>query len=233
MKRPSIWLDGATGTLGRALVEFLTERHYSLVLLSRNASFTHPNHPVLTLPDLGSDSESKFRNAINEYGAPTGFISASGISLNRLACQTTDADWNSVFAANLFHPTRILRWMVPSMFAERRGSIILISSLAATNPRIGQAAYAASKAALEAYVRATALEFAKKNVRINAVAPGFIDSKMLHSLPDKEKIQIRSKIPLDRWGTASEVATTSEFLLSDRSSYITGQTISMNGGYGM
>jgi len=207
---PLIWLDGATGSLGQAVHNHLLASGYQVLALPRDAM------------DVAG--------WIQESGAPAGLVCMSGVNLNRLLARTKDVDWSQLLEANLLHQSRLIQSLLPELMAQGAGSIVLCSSLAARHPRSGQVAYATSKGAVESYVRGLAREIGGKNIRVNAVAPGFIDSPMFHEIPEKERTAILARIPLGRTGSPADVAAAVEFLLSDRSTYLTGQTLRIDGG---
>ncbi|MEM6884170.1 MAG: SDR family oxidoreductase [Verrucomicrobiota bacterium] len=207
---PLIWLDGATGTLGQAVQKQLEASGYRVQALPRDSM------------DVSV--------WIEESGVPSGLVCMSGVNLNRLLARTTDEDWSQLLEANLLHQSRLVQALLPELMAQGTGSIVLCSSLAARHPRPGQAVYAASKGAVESYVRGLAREVGGKNIRVNAVAPGFIGSAMFEELPEKEQTAILAKIPLGRTGSPTDVAAAVEFLLSNRSAYLTGQTLRIDGG---
>ncbi|MEM1157575.1 MAG: SDR family oxidoreductase [Verrucomicrobiota bacterium] len=207
---PLVWLDGATGTLGQAVQKKLATSGYRVRALTRDSM--------------------EVAGWIEESGVPAGLVCMSGANFNRLLVRTEAVDWLQLLEANLLHQSRLVQALLPEWMAQGVGSIVLCSSLAARHPRTGQVAYAASKGAVESYVRGLAREVGGKNIRVNAIAPGFIDSAMFGKLPEKEQASILPKIPLGRTGSPTDVAAAVEFLLSDRSAYVTGQTLRIDGG---
>jgi len=165
-----------------------------------------------------------------QYGHIDVLVNNAGITRDGLMMRMSDDDWDLVLKVNLksaFIGTRaVSRYMV----RQRSGSIINISSYAGVCGNRGQANYSASKAGLVGLTKTTAKEFAVKNVRCNAIAPGFIRTDMTEVLPQQAKDMAMEQIPLKRFGEASDVAKAAAFLASDQSAYITGQVLSVDGG---
>ena len=141
-----------------------------------------------------------------------------------------DEDFDAVINTNLKGAFLCTRAIMRSMLKARRGSIVNISSVVGQMGNGGQSNYAASKAGLEGFTRATAMEVASRGLRVNAIAPGFIVTDMTDALDDKQKEAIQGRIPMQRLGSVADVAQAVSFLLSDMSLYITGQVLQVNGG---
>jgi len=156
-----------------------------------------------------------------------GLVNNAGISQDTLLGFMSNEDFDSVMRTNVYGPFYLTRWAIKKMLLKKSGSIVNITSLSGQAGNAGQFNYSASKAALIGMTKSLAQEVGKKNIRVNAVAPGLIETKMIEKLPLKE---IVANIPLKRIGLPKEVANVVSFLLSEESSYITGQTISVNGG---
>jgi 3-oxoacyl-[acyl-carrier protein] reductase len=165
-----------------------------------------------------------------EYGRIDVLVNNAGITRDGLLMRMTDDDWAKVIAVNLTSAFLGSRAVAKHMVRQRGGSIINISSYAGVAGNRGQANYSASKAGLLGLTKTTAKELAGKNVRCNAVAPGFIQTDMTEVLPQQAKDMAMAQIPLKRFGQAGDVARAVAFLASDRSSYITGQVLSVDGG---
>lgn len=166
--------------------------------------------------------------AANPGHALEAVVNNAGIHLDGMAGMMSDEDFDSVMQTNLYGPFYVLRYSVKKMLRARRGSIVNIASLAGQTGNAGQINYSASKAGLIAMTKSLAMEVGKRNIRVNCVSPGLIETEMLDSIPFLEKIVER--VPLGRLGKPEEVAGVVAFLCSDEAAYITGATISVNGG---
>lgn len=169
---------------------------------------------------------------VRELGAVDVLVCNAAVVLSKLASLQTVEDWRSVLDVDLLGPFLCIREAIPHMLARRRGSIICVSSIVAQRGSTGLASYAAAKGGLEAMVRALAVELAKKRIRVNAVAPGIIQTEMTAELRHLSSDEILKHIPLGRFGEPEEVARAVRFLASDDASYITGETLGVHGGLG-
>jgi len=160
-------------------------------------------------------------------------VNNAGITKDGLFVRMSDADWDSVVEINLTATFRLTRELTHPMMRRRSGRIINISSVVGVTGNPGQANYCASKAGLIGFSKSLAQEIATRGVTVNCVAPGFIESAMTEKLNDKQKEAIMSAIPARRMGTGAEIASAVVYLASDEASYITGQTIHVNGGMAM
>jgi 3-oxoacyl-[acyl-carrier protein] reductase len=158
-----------------------------------------------------------------------GFINCVGIMVRSFIPFTSKESFNSIITTNLTNAFVILKYVSLEMIKNKMGAILNVSSLAGSHGLKGQAAYSASKAGLDAVTRVLSKELSTYNIRVNGIAPGFIGTGILAE-PKEQDIAFKEKIPLKRFGTAAEVAHTVCFLISDYSSYITGQIIKIDGG---
>ncbi len=168
-----------------------------------------------------------------ELGGVDVLVNNAGITRDGLFVRMSDADWDAVLEVNLTAAFRLTRELTHPMMRRRFGRIINITSVVAVTGNPGQANYIASKAGMIGFTKSLAQEIASRNVTVNCVAPGFIESAMTDKLNDKQKEAIMGAIPMKRMGTGSEVAAAVAFLASGEAAYVTGQTIHVNGGMAM
>ena len=161
---------------------------------------------------------------------PTILVNNAAITRDTLALRMKDDDWNQVIETNLSSNFRITKACLKRMMKERNGRIISIASVVGLMGNAGQANYAASKAGVIGLTKALARELASRNITVNAVAPGFIDTDMTRNLPDEAKTALVAQIPAGRLGSPEDVAAAVLYLASPDASYVTGQTLSVNGG---
>jgi 3-oxoacyl-[acyl-carrier protein] reductase len=183
--------------------------------------------------NAGSYEEcEKFVNdVIAEHGTVDVCINNAGISKDSLLMRLNPAQWDEVMETNLKSVFNMTKQVIKPMMKARKGSIINMSSIIGIRGNAGQSSYAASKAGIIGFTKSIAHELGSRNIRCNAIAPGFVETDMTHYLKDEEGAKtFLAKIPLNRFGSAAEIADTTLFLASDMSSYITGQVISVCGG---
>jgi 3-oxoacyl-[acyl-carrier protein] reductase len=157
-------------------------------------------------------------------------VNNAGIVRDNLLMTMSDDEWAAVLDTNLTGTARCIRAVGQAMMLQKGGSIINLSSVAAVHPNRGQSNYAASKGGVEALTRAVAVEFARKKIRVNAVAPGVIETEMSQRVRDEAGDMIKDRVPLKRIGQSHEVAAAVHFLASDAAAYITGQVLLVDGG---
>lgn len=165
-----------------------------------------------------------------KFGAPVIVINNAGITKDNLMLRMKPDEWDGVISTNLSSLYRVTKAVLRGMTKARWGRIINISSVVAATGNMGQCNYAASKSGLEGFTRSLAHEVASRNVTVNAVAPGFIETDMTRDLPDAHKDSLLANVPLGRLGQPEEVAAVVAFLASDAAAYVTGSTLHVNGG---
>jgi 3-oxoacyl-[acyl-carrier protein] reductase len=173
------------------------------------------------------------KQAEEDLGGVEILVNNAGITRDGLFVRMSDEDWDSVINVNLSAVFRLTRELTHPMMRRRFGRIINITSVVGVTGNPGQANYCAAKAGMIGFSKSLAQEIASRNVTVNCVAPGFIESAMTDRLNDKQKDAIMSAIPMRRMGTGTEVASAVAYLATDAAGYITGQTIHVNGGMAM
>jgi 3-oxoacyl-[acyl-carrier protein] reductase len=164
------------------------------------------------------------------YSMPSILINNAGITRDNLLMRMKDEEWNDIIQTNLTSIFRISKACLRDMMKARKGRIISIASVVGLTGNPGQANYAAAKAGIFGFTKSLAREVGPRGITVNAVAPGFIDTDMTRALADETKKALLSQIPLNRLGQAEEIASAVTFLASPEASYITGETINVNGG---
>ena len=176
-------------------------------------------------------SEAFVNEVVKTFGTIDVCVNNAGISKDNLLLRMTPEQWDEVMNINLKSVYNMTKQVIRPMMKAKKGSIINMSSIIGVRGNAGQSSYAASKAGIIGFTKSIAAELGSRNVRCNAIAPGFIETDMTHYLKEGEASKaFLEKIPLGRFGTAEEIANTTLFLASDMSSYITGQVISACGG---
>jgi 3-oxoacyl-[acyl-carrier protein] reductase len=177
------------------------------------------------------ESESFVNDVVKEFGTVDVCVNNAGISKDNLLLRMTEQQWDEVISVNLKSVFNMTKQVIRPMMKARKGSIINMSSIIGMRGNAGQSSYAASKAGIIGFTKSMAHELGSRNIRCNALAPGFIETDMTHYLKEGEAAKaFMEKIPLGRFGSGEEVANTTVFLASDMGSYITGQVISVCGG---
>ncbi|MCK5894708.1 MAG: 3-oxoacyl-ACP reductase FabG [Endozoicomonadaceae bacterium] len=165
-----------------------------------------------------------------EFGAPVILVNNAGITRDNLLMRMKEDEWDSVVNTNLSSIYRLCKSCLRGMTKAREGRIINISSVVGSMGNAGQSNYAAAKAGLEGFSRSLAREVGSRQITVNSVAPGFIDTDMTRSLPEEQRDMLLTQIPLARLGQSEEIAGVVAFLVGDAGSYVTGETIHVNGG---
>ncbi|MCA0418299.1 MAG: 3-oxoacyl-[acyl-carrier-protein] reductase [Proteobacteria bacterium] len=234
-------VTGATGGLGGAIARTLHAQGASVAISGTRAEALEAlaaelGERVVIAPCNLSDKDSVealVPTAEEKLGGLDILVNNAGITRDNLFLRLKDEDWDSVLAVNLTAAFRLSRAAVKSMMRRRYGRIVAIGSVVATTGNPGQGNYAAAKAGLIGMSKALAAEVASRNITVNVVAPGFIESPMTQALNDKQREGILSGVPMGRLGEGADVAAAVAFLASTEAGYVTGQTLHVNGGMAM
>ena len=174
--------------------------------------------------------EAAVKDIEARHGAVTVLVNNAGITRDNLLVRMKDEDWDAIVATNLTPAYRLAKMVLRGMMKARRGRIIQIGSVVGSSGNAGQVNYAAAKAGLVGFTKSLALEVASRDITVNCVAPGFIDTDMTQSMGEPQRNALLARIPLGRLGTPDDVANAVLFLASPRAGYITGATLHVNGG---
>ena len=233
-------VTGGTRGIGRAIVEQFA-REGAKVFFTGTTSLPHELEEVLNgmgatysfmAADAASfaDAEKVAAACMEQYGRIDILVNNAGITRDTLLMRMTEADWDAVLSTNLKSVFNYVKAVQPVMLRQRAGSIINLSSVVGIGGNAGQANYAASKAGVIGFTKSVAKEIGSRNIRCNAIAPGFIDTDMTQKLPEEQRTALVKAIALRRMGTPEDVARVALFLACDLSSYVTGQVIGCDGG---
>ena len=176
------------------------------------------------------DVEGMVDAVLERFGRIDILVNNAGIARDKLILRMTEEDWDSVLSINLKGTFNCTKAVVKQMSKQRRGKIVNIASVSGEMGNPGQANYSASKAGVIGFTKTIAREFAKRGINVNAIAPGYIQTPMTETLPEKAKEELRRMIPMERLGQPDDVAEAVLFLVSESSSYITGHVLNVNGG---
>jgi 3-oxoacyl-[acyl-carrier protein] reductase len=238
-------VTGAARGIGEAIAIKLAEHgaHIAFTYVSESSA-EKANALVKKLEGMGvkakawrsnagnfSESEAFVNEVVKEFGTVDVCVNNAGISKDNLLLRMTPEQWDDVMEINLKSVFNMTKQVIRPMMKAKKGSIINMSSIIGIRGNAGQSSYAASKAGIIGFTKSIAQEIGSRNIRVNAIAPGFIETDMTHYLKEGEAAQsFLAKIPLGRFGSAEEIGNTTLFLASDMSSYITGQVLSACGG---
>ena len=238
MNKPIALVTGASRGIGRAIAEQLSKDGFFVVGTATSESgaeaisgYLEANGKGLKLNVADSDSVAQVVKNINdELGAPTVLINNAGITRDNLLMRMKDDEWEDIINTNLTSVFRMSKALLRGMMKAKTGRIINITSVVGATGNAGQANYAASKAGIIGFTKSLAKEVGSRNITVNSVAPGFIDTDMTREIPEANKTALLAAIPLARLGKTDEIAHAVSFLASEGAAYITGETLHVNGG---
>jgi len=236
-KNKKILVTGATGGIGKALVQKFVSLEGNVLATGTKTEKLDalkkefPNINVLKF-DISNHSkiEEFIENVSSQLVGLDILVNNAGINMDNLSLRMKDDEWKKVIDLNLGSTFFLCKYGIKKMLKNKYGRIVNITSVVGHTGNLGQSNYAASKAAIIGMSKSLAIEYAKKNITINCVSPGFIQSKMTEGIVESIKAMLTSRIPMAKLGKGEDVANTVAFLSSDAASYITGETIHVNGG---
>ena len=237
MENKNIIITGASGGIGNSIVEKLYE--YKANILASGTKIEKleelkkkfPKIKILRFDISENDKIEEFiENGVNELGGLDCIVNNAGITQDNLAIRMSIEEWKKVIDINLTSTFLMSKFAIKKMLKNKKGKIVNITSVVGHTGNLGQSNYTASKAGIIAMSKSLAIEYAKKNITINCVSPGFIQSNMTDRIVESIKAVLTSRIPMSKLGTGEDVSNTVAFLSSDAASYITGETIHVNGG---
>ena len=237
LKNKKILITGATGGIGNSLVNKFNSLGSTIMATGTNEEKLKNlkvNYPNIQIEKFKLDEHDKIENFIENINKKLDgldvLINNAGITLDNLSIRLTEENWKKVIDINLTSSFLLCKYAIKKMLKKKYGRIINITSIVGHTGNFGQANYAASKAGIVAFSKSLALEYAKKNININCVSPGFIKTEMTDKINDEFKKTLISKIPSGDLGTGEDVSNCVAFLASDLANYINGETIHVNGG---
>ena len=236
-KNKNILITGATGGIGNELIKKFFSLGANIVATgtkSEKLDIIKKKYTSIKILKFNISEHSRIEefidNIVLELGGLDILINNAGINADNLSIRMKDEEWKKVIDINLTSTFLLCKYSIKKMLKNKFGRIVNITSIVGHTGNIGQSNYAASKAGIIGMSKSLAIEYAKKNITVNCVSPGFIISDMTMSIAEKAKIYLTSRIPMGKFGTGEDVSNSVAFLSSDQASYITGETIHVNGG---
>jgi len=236
-KNKKILITGATGGIGGALVKKFNSLGGTILATGTNADKLDQikkNYPNIKVKKFDISEHSRIEDFIEnvklELEGLDIIINNAGRTLDNLSLRMKDDDWKKIIDINLTSTFLLTKYSIKQMLKNKFGRVVNITSVVGHTGNAGQTNYSASKAGIIGMSKSFAIEYAKKNITINCVSPGFIVSDMTMNIAEKVKLYLTSRIPMGKLGTGEDVSNCVAFLSSEQASYITGETIHVNGG---
>ncbi len=237
LNNKNILITGATGGIGNSLVEKFYNLDANILATGTNQEKLNnlkKKFPKIQIETFKLQQLNEIENFINNVDQKLGglqiLINNAGITLDNLSIRLTDENWKKVIDINLNATFLMCKYAIKKMLKQKYGKIVNITSVVGHTGNLGQANYSASKAGIVGFSKSLAIEYAKKNINVNCVSPGFIKTDMTDKINDEFKKILISRIPSGDLGTGEDVSNCVAFLASDMSKYVNGETIHVNGG---
>jgi len=236
-KNKKILITGATGGIGSSIVKKFIDLEGTILATgtkTEKLDNIKKKFPKVLVKKFDISDHSRIEEFIENVSLELGgldiLINNAGVNIDNLSLRMKDEEWKKVIDVNLTSTFLLSKHSIKKMLKNKFGRIINITSIVGHSGNLGQANYSASKAGIIGMSKSLAIEYAKKNITINCVSPGFIETSMTKNIAEKVRLFLTSRIPMGRLGTGEDVSNCVAFLSSESSSYITGETIHVNGG---
>ena len=237
LKNKKVLITGATGGIGNSLVKKFSDLGAKIIASGTNEQKLENIKKIYQNVQIEKFKLEEHQNiekfiekVFNDLGGLDILINNAGITLDNISIRLTEENWKKVLDINLTSSFLMCKFAIKKMLKQKFGKIINITSVVGHTGNLGQANYSASKAGMVAFSKSLALEYAKKNININCVSPGFIQTEMTDKINEEFKKNLINKIPAGTLGTPDDVSNTVAFLASDMAGYINGETVHVNGG---
>jgi len=236
-KNKNILITGASGGIGNELVKKFVSLGGNVLgsgTKTEKLDLIKKKYPNIKVKKFDISEHSRIEEFIENVSLELGgldiLVNNAGTNADNLSLRMKDEEWKKVIDINLTSTFLLAKYSIKKMLKNKFGRVVNITSVVGHTGNLGQSNYAASKAGITGMSKSLAIEYAKKNITVNCVAPGFIASDMTMNIAEKVKIYLTSRIPMGKLGTGEDVSNCVAFLSSDQASYVTGETIHVNGG---
>ncbi len=233
MSKKTILIIGSSGGLGTSILSSFDDDKYNLALHYYSNPHTIQSKNCKSYQaDITNEQEVEqlIKKVVNDFGSIDIVLNNAGITISEISWKTQLTNWEKTLAINLTGPFLVTKHVLPIMRQKKWGRIIYMSSIVAQTGFIGASAYSASKAGLLGMVKTISKEVANKNITINAIALGYFNAGMIDDVPQEMQEKLKEAIPVASLGKPEELAELIKYIISEKSSYLTGQTINLNGG---
>ena len=238
LKNKKVIVTGATGGIGNAIIKFFIQNEAKVLATGTNEEklkFLLDQYGNLLTRKFDLTKHEEIEKFIDDStkvldGGPDILINNAGITKDNLSLRMSTKEWNDVLNINLTSTFLLCKFTLKKMIKNKYGKVVNITSVVGHTGNVGQANYAASKSGIIGFSKSLSLEYAKKNININCVSPGFIKTEMTDKIPEEYKTKLINRIPAGDLGTGDDVSNCVAFLASDMANYINGETIHVNGG---
>ena len=237
LKNKKVLITGASGGIGKSIVRKFVSLEANVLgtgTKDEKLNILKKENPSIKTKKFDISQHSKIEEFIEQVSSELGgldiLINNAGINVDTLSLRMKDEEWKKVIDINLTSTFLLAKHSIKKMLKNKFGRVVNITSVVGHSGNLGQTNYSASKAGIIGMSKSLAIEYAKKNITINCVSPGFIETSMTKNIAEKVRLFLTSRIPMGRLGTGEDVSNCVAFLSSESSSYITGETIHVNGG---